>query len=151
MDQPNSTSNLGTSGENFVADWLQSQGALILARQWTCRSGELDLVVKTSDAIAERGASIVAFVEVKTRSRGNWDSDGVLSITPAKQTKLLTTAKFFLLTHPHLSEFPCRFDVALVRYQAQTRKRGNQPSAATSPHLTKNQFSIQNYIRDAFS
>ncbi|MBD1844761.1 YraN family protein [Cyanobacteria bacterium FACHB-63] len=142
MDQPNSTSNLGTSGEDFVADWLQSQGALILARQWTCRSGELDLVVKTSD-------EIVAFVEVKTRSRGNWDSDGMLSITPTKQRKLLTAARFFLLKHPHLAEFPCRFDVALVRYQA--RKRGNQPFATTSPHLTKNQFSIQDYIRDAFS
>ncbi|MER3434726.1 MAG: YraN family protein [Leptolyngbya sp. ERB_1_1] len=138
---PNSTSDLGTSGESFVADWLESQGAIVLARQWTCRSGELDLVVRTQDAI-------VAFVEVKTRSRGNWDSDGVLSITPTKQRKLLTTAQLFLLKHPHLAEFPCRFDVALVRYQA--RKRGNQLTPATSPHLTKNQFTLQDYICNAF-
>lgn len=141
MDLPNSTSDLGTLGETFVAEWLQQQGAIILARQWTCRSGELDLVVKTSDVI-------VAFVEVKTRSRGNWDSDGVLAITLTKQRKLLTSAQLFLLKHPHLAEFPCRFDVALVRYHAQ--KRGNQPTPATSPHLTKNQFTLQDYIRDAF-
>jgi len=148
VDLPNSTSDLGTAGESFVAEWLESQGAIVLARQWTCRSGELDLVVTTQDANAERGASIVAFVEVKTRSRGNWDSDGVLSITPTKQRKLLITAQLFLVKHPHLMELPCRFDVALVRYQA--RKRGNQPTRATPPHLTKNQFTLQDYIYNAF-
>lgn len=140
MDLPNSTSDLGTFGETVVADWLQAQGAIVLARQWTCRSGELDLVVKTSDGI-------VAFVEVKTRSRGNWDGDGALSITPTKQRKLLTAAQIFLQKHPDLAEHPCRFDVALVRY---TKKRGNQP-LATSPHLTKNQFLLQDYISNAFS
>jgi putative endonuclease len=134
VDQPNSTSEIGTSGENFVADWLVSQGATILARKWTCRSGELDLVVKTSDAI-------IAFVEVKTRSRGNWDNDGALAITPTKQRKLITAARLFLLQHPDLEALPCRFDVALVR------KRGNPK---TSPHLTKNQFALQDYICDAF-
>lgn len=140
MDLPNSTSDLGTLGETFVAEWLQAQGAIVLAHQWTCRSGELDLVVKTSD-------EIIAFVEVKTRSRGNWDSDGVLSITLTKQRKILTAAQLFLLKHPELADFPCRFDVALVRY---TKKRGNPPTPATSPHLTKNQFSLQDYICNAF-
>jgi putative endonuclease len=146
VNLPDSTSNIGTLGETFVADWLETQGAIVLARQWTCRSGELDLVVKTEDSNVERGASIVAFVEVKTRSRGNWDSDGAMSITPAKQRKIRIAAQLFLLEHPHLADLPCRFDVALVR----TRKRGNQPILATSPHLTKNQFTLQSYIRDAF-
>ncbi|MCU0552645.1 MAG: YraN family protein [Leptolyngbya sp. Prado105] len=134
MDQPNSTSEIGTSGENFVAHWLQTQGAIILARQWTCRSGELDLVIQTND-------SIVAFVEVKTRSRGNWDNNGTLAITSAKQRKIIIAAQLFLLQHPDLATLPCRFDVALVR------KRGNPK---TSPHLTKNQFALQDYICDAF-
>ncbi|BAU15587.1 hypothetical protein LEP3755_61460 [Leptolyngbya sp. NIES-3755] len=140
MDLPNSTSDLGTLGETFVAEWLQSQGAIVLARQWSCRSGELDLVVKTAD-------STIAFVEVKTRSQGNWDSDGALAITPTKQRKLLIAAQLFLQKHPEFAECPCRFDVALVRY---TKKRGNPPTLATSPHLTKNQFSLQNYIDNAF-
>lgn len=140
MDLPNSTSDLGTSGETFVAEWLQSQGAIVLARQWTCRSGELDLVVKTPD-------QIVAFVEVKTRSHGNWDSDGALSITPTKQRKILIAAQLFLQQHPELANLPCRFDVALVRY---AKKRGNQPTLATSPHLTKNLFTLQDYLCDAF-
>jgi putative endonuclease len=134
VDQPNSTSEIGTSGENFVANWLQTQGATILARQWTCRSGELDLVIKTQDAT-------IAFVEVKTRSRGNWDDNGTLSITPTKQRKIITAAQLFLVSHPHLADLPCRFDVALVR------KRGNPK---TSPHLTKTQFVLQDYICDAF-
>ncbi|HTL89088.1 MAG TPA: YraN family protein [Leptolyngbya sp.] len=141
-----STSKIGTLGETFVADWLEAQGAIVLARQWTCRSGELDLVIKTVDSNAERGApSIIAFVEVKTRSRGNWDNDGALAITSTKQRKILTAAQLFLLEHPDLADLPCRFDVALVR----TQKRGNQPTA-TSPHLTKNQFTLQRYIQNAF-
>ncbi|MGG6265171.1 YraN family protein [Leptolyngbya sp. AN03gr2] len=145
MDLPNSTSDLGTLGETFVADWLQAQGAIVLARQWSCRSGELDLVVKTAD-------STIVFVEVKTRSRGNWDNDGALAITPTKQRKLVIAAQLFLQKHPELAGFPCRFDVALVRYTkiCYTEKRGNPPTLATSPHLTKNQFSLQNYIDNAF-
>ena len=129
----------------LVAEWLESQGAIVLARQWTCRSGELDLVVKTAGATAQSGDT-VAFVEVKTRSRGNWDNDGALSITLTKQRKILIAAQLFLLEHPHLAELPCRFDVALVR----TQKRGNPPTPATPPHLTKNQFTLQSYIQDAF-
>lgn len=131
-----STTNIGTLGENFVAEWLRSQGAIVLAQQWTCRSGELDLVIKTNDAI-------VAFVEVKTRSRGNWDSDGLLAVTPQKQQKLLIAAQLFLLKHPHLAEFPCRFDVALVRHSKQ--KRGNR---SIPSHLTS--FKLQDYIQGAF-
>ncbi len=51
----------GNRGEALVADHLVAQGWRILARQWRCRWGELDVV-------AHKGSTL-AFVEVKTWAR----------------------------------------------------------------------------------
>jgi putative endonuclease len=118
------SSVLGQSGEMLVAQWLQQQGWSILARGWTSRWGELDVVAlrdgeraasQNENRIPSRNENqVVAFVEVKTRSSGNWDADGLLAITPSKQVKLWKTAQLFLAQYPHLADHPCRFDVALV-------------------------------------
>lgn len=51
---------LGRRGEAVAADWLEEQGYEILARNWRCASGELDLIARLG--------RVTAFVEVKTRS-----------------------------------------------------------------------------------
>lgn len=110
-----SNQDLGVYGEQLVENWLTQQGWSILYRRWHCRWGELDLVAQGYNSQGGKLSSqMVAFVEVKTRSRGNWDLNGLLSITPTKQKKLWRTARLFLTQHPHLSQLPCRLDVALV-------------------------------------
>lgn len=107
--------DLGIYGEQLVRNWLIQQGWEILYQRWHCRWGELDLIAQGYNAQGGNLSSpMLAFVEVKTRSRGNWDLDGLLSITPTKQRKLRTTARLFLTRHPHLAQLPCRLDVALV-------------------------------------
>lgn len=101
--------DFGALGEDLVAQWLQEQDWNVLHRRWRCRWGELDI-------IAENQSNLLLFVEVKTRSRGNWDCDGLLSITPQKQAKLWQTAQLFLASG-NCSEKICRFDVALVTWQ----------------------------------
>ncbi|TVQ17398.1 MAG: YraN family protein [Leptolyngbya sp. DLM2.Bin15] len=102
---------LGDRGERLVAQWLIQEGWTILQRRWRCPWGELDLVAYQSDG---RSRGTLAFVEVKTRSTGNWDADGRLAITPGKKIKLGRAAEIFLSRYPHLSDMDCRFDVALV-------------------------------------
>ena len=102
---------VGELGENLVADWLQLQQWHILQRRWRSGGGEIDLIVLS------KSQAILAFVEVKTRSAGNWDLGGKLAIDDRKQGKISEAAQIFLSFYPQWSDLTCRFDVALVSCQ----------------------------------
>lgn len=80
------------------------RGYRLVARNWKCRLGELDLIVA-------RGG-VVAFCEVKSRASprlgGPHDS-----VTPAKQRKVRALAEAFIGTRP-VGKARYRFDVASV-------------------------------------
>ncbi|MEO1146235.1 MAG: YraN family protein [Cyanobacteria bacterium J06638_22] len=105
--------NLGTRAEQQVGEWLTAAGWELLHHRWHCRWGELDWVA-IAPAQPPDPRSLV-FVEVKARSRGSWDANGLQAITPAKQARLWQTAEVFLAEFPDLAVLPCRFDVVLVR------------------------------------
>lgn len=135
---------LGTLGETLIAQWMTAKGWTVQARQWHCTYGELDLVL--TQGTAHQGQ--VAFVEVKTRSQGNWDADGLMAITRSKQAKLWKTAQIYLLKHPQWADAVCRFDVALVACRtaipAATR-RDRYLSLRDGRYLV-----LQDYIDGAF-
>lgn len=161
--------DIGTWGENLVAEWLQQQGWEILHRQYHCRWGEIDIIALGKDAESEiKGGKensqllisperlpTLAFVEVKTRSRGNWDAGGMLAVSTAKQAKLWQTAEIFLGNRPDLANHPCRFDVALVRCEASraNTKPALPPTAAQSQPVLAGSYrlALQAYIRSAFT
>lgn len=141
--------NVGELGEQLVADWLRTQGWVILHHRWRCRWGEIDLIAQQNPSsqanrTAERVGQgenfapypLLTFVEVKTRSRGNWDTDGLLAITQSKQTKIRKTAELFLAEHSNLASLPCRFDVALVSYK-QLYQRSCRNSISTPSIVVK--------------
>lgn len=167
--------DVGKLGEQVVAQWLQSQNWVILHHRWRCRWGEIDLIAcagvgvqrcqkDTKDLPMAISSPLLAFIEVKTRRQGNWDADGLLAITPAKQTKLWQTAQLFLAEHSDLATLPCRFDVALVHYQrlsqrSHSKGTGLLPLEVVSvssvqlgqPVLVAGyQFIVQDYIPSAF-
>lgn len=117
---------VGWLGEEFVARWLRSHGWTIVAQQWRCRWGELDIIAvpprllhreasPARHSIAQHPARSLLFIEVKTRNANNWDADGALAISALKQAKLWRAVRVFLSRHPEYGEAVCRFDVALVR------------------------------------
>jgi putative endonuclease len=138
-------SKLGPLAEQFVARWLEAQGYKILQRHWHCRWGELDLIAqeKLISPAANDCLPVLVFVEVKARSRGNWDADGLLAITPQKQEKLWYAAQCFLADYPDWANYPCRFDVALVSCDRRSRAQ-----AATSE--LGYSLRLQQYIQNAF-
>ena len=111
--------SIGKIGEQFVAQWLTSQGWQILHERWRSPWGEIDLIAQQLDI------NIVIFVEVKTRKTRNWDQDGILAVTPQKQAKIRQTADYFLGEYSQFSNFFCRFDVALVHHQPVNQSCSN--------------------------
>lgn len=77
---------LGATGERLAAAYLQQKGLTILARNWHCPMGEIDIVAKDGE--------IVAVVEVKTR-RGRGAGTPEQGVTLAKQRKLCELAQAY--------------------------------------------------------
>ncbi len=98
--------NRGQGAEAHAARFLEAQGLKIVARNYRCRYGEIDL-------IANDGATLV-FVEVRSRSSNRFGG-AAASITAAKRDKLTRTALHYLAT---LRRAPrCRFDALLLTHE----------------------------------
>jgi putative endonuclease len=94
----------GTYGEALAARWYEAQGYRVVARNWRCREGELDLVL-------EREGTVV-FCEVKARATPAFGT-GFDAVTPAKQAKVRLVARRFLAENAG-GWRAIRFDVAAV-------------------------------------
>lgn len=93
----------GDAAETEALQHLVGQGLKLLARNYRCRFGEIDLIL-------EDGATLV-FVEVRRRS-GNGFGGAIGSITPAKRARLIATAEHYLAQR---KPSPCRFDAVLLQ------------------------------------
>lgn len=94
----------GAAAESLAAEFLESRGLVIAARNYRCRFGEIDL-------IAREGETVV-FVEVRRRTSEAYGG-AAESITPAKRRRLLATARHYLVRARGTA--PCRFDAVLIR------------------------------------
>ncbi|MEZ5141336.1 MAG: YraN family protein [Acidimicrobiales bacterium] len=95
---------LGAHGEALAARWYEEHGYEVLARNWRCRDGELDLVVR-------RNRTIV-FCEVKTRTTTAYGTPGE-AVTHAKRQRIRRLAARWLEESP-IRPSQIRFDVAAV-------------------------------------
>jgi putative endonuclease len=95
----------GSEGEARAAAHLEAAGLSVIARNWRCKAGELDIVARDA-------SGTLVFVEVRTRASAAFGGAGA-SITPVKQMRLARAAEFYRQV-THSQHRPCRFDVVLI-------------------------------------
>jgi putative endonuclease len=100
-------------GERRAQKFLKKLGLTTLARNYLCKTGELDLVMAEPDGT-------IVFVEVKTRSSREI-AEPEDSITALKKHKLSSAAQYFLKTHK-IENYPCRFDVIAITLNQNGRE-----------------------------
>jgi putative endonuclease len=93
----------GRDAEQVAAHFLERHGLTILARNWRCRFGEIDLVARDREA--------VVFVEVRMRASSAFGG-AVASIDAAKRRKLIAAANLYI--GARRVDAPCRFDALLL-------------------------------------
>ncbi|HBO99875.1 TPA: hypothetical protein DD617_01665 [Candidatus Uhrbacteria bacterium] len=103
----NSRKAVGPWGEEVAALYLKNKGYIIVARHWTHRIGELDIVTRGKDGR-------IIFVEVKTRTSNRFGSPED-AIGPWKQERLRRTANVYMLKN-RLQDVPYQIDSVAVIY-----------------------------------
>jgi len=96
---------LGRWGEKRSQRFLKRKGLKTLTRNFSCKTGEIDLIMVAPDRT-------IVFVEVRTRADETFGS-AESSITFAKKARLIRTARYFLATHD-IDDRPFRFDVVTI-------------------------------------
>ncbi|MFD9414732.1 YraN family protein [Streptomyces goshikiensis] len=81
---------LGRYGEELAARRLTEAGMTVLARNWRCRSGEIDIVARDGDALV--------VCEVKTRRAGEFEHP-MAAVRPGKAERLRRLAGRWLADH----------------------------------------------------
>lgn len=94
--------NQGIAAEAAAAKFLKQQGLLLLQQNYSCRFGEIDLIMREGNTLV--------FVEVRLRTNQKFTS-AADSIHHHKQQKLIRAAQYYLQNEGINS--PCRFDAVL--------------------------------------
>ena len=93
----------GIAAEALAERYLTDRGLAIVARNYRCRLGEIDLIARDGDTLV--------FVEVRMRGSSAFGG-AAASITASKQRKLHAAAGLYLARLPRTP--PCRFDAILL-------------------------------------
>ncbi|MCY4195247.1 MAG: YraN family protein [bacterium] len=96
---------LGRWGEDRVVRWYRRRGFEVLERNWRCRHGELDVIV--------RRGPVVAVCEVKTRSSLAFGTPAE-AVGWQKQRRIRRLAALWLSEQERRGAVQLRFDVAEV-------------------------------------
>lgn len=93
----------GQAGEDLALAYLQRQGLTLVARNFRCKGGEIDLIMQDAGSLV--------FVEVRQRANAR-HGGAAASVTAAKQRRLTLAAQVYLQRY----RMPpaCRFDVVAI-------------------------------------
>ena len=120
----NDRERLGRWGEKRCEKFLKRKGLKTLTRNFSCKTGELDLVMVDTD-------STIVFVEVRTKAASDFATPED-SITKPKKTRLLRTARYFLATN-NIEDRPYRFDIVAIVLSQSAKPKINHYKNAFVP------------------
>jgi putative endonuclease len=96
---------VGAAAEDAALKHLTANGLQLIARNYRCRGGELDLVMLEGKTLA--------LIEVRYRSSDDFGG-AAASVTWFKQRRLMLAARHLITTRNDLRRYPARFDVIAV-------------------------------------
>ncbi|WP_455365103.1 YraN family protein [Kaarinaea lacus] len=96
---------IGQRAEDTALNFLQAKGMRLVERNYRCKLGEIDLVMRHNDELV--------FIEVRYR-RQNSFGDGAESVDFRKQQRIIKSAEHFLQHHRQYAQTPCRIDVISI-------------------------------------
>ena len=99
----------GVAGEDAALEHLRKHGLKLLARNYRCKAGEIDLIMLD-------GATL-ALIEVRYRADNSFGG-AAASVTWRKQRRIINAARYLIVTRADLRRYPIRFDVAAVSPRA---------------------------------
>jgi len=102
------TWRFGRWGERRCEKFLKKKGLTLIARNYSCAKGELDLIM--SDPSASTDA--IVFIEVKTR-KSEFFQKAQDAVTYPKRKRMAAAARHFLTTYK-IKDKPLRFDIVAV-------------------------------------
>lgn len=98
----------------MAIDYLQTRGLTLVERNYQCRLGEIDLVMRDREQLV--------FVEVRFRRRREYGMP-VETVSRSKRNKLILCARHYLHRRGQTNSISCRFDVLGIDGSADTGRR----------------------------
>ncbi|MGA7799761.1 MAG: YraN family protein [Gammaproteobacteria bacterium] len=95
----------GRQAEDAACHYLERRGLRLVARNYRCRRGEIDLIMEDRDNLV--------FIEVRYRRTLRFGG-GAESVDRRKQARIIACASYYLQQHPDLAARPARFDVVAI-------------------------------------
>ena len=100
-----SAGTIGRDAESLAENFLARRGLVPVSRNYRCRRGEIDLVMRDADTLV--------FVEVRRRTSRAFGG-GADSVDAHKQARLVVAAEHYLMANRIGDDHPCRFDVVAI-------------------------------------
>ena len=104
----------GQLAEQLALNYLQQQGLSRLQENFSCKHGEIDLIMRDNE--------FIVFIEVRYRKKTQFGHP-LETINRAKQKKIIKTIEYFLLLNPKFNQLACRIDALAIHSQTEAQSQ----------------------------
>lgn len=100
---------IGHKYEQLACSYLLNQNLQLVHRNFSCKHGEIDLIMLDQDC----NADMLVFIEVRYR-KNRFYGHPIETVTSRKQARIVRSAWSFISDYPAFKDYPTRFDVLTI-------------------------------------